>query len=100
MAEDPLAFITKTDPKFSEHLKAADDLIFGEGVIPKRYRLLIALAFDAAHGAGAGVRSLAQRALKEGATRDEIAEAVRVAYHLSGVGSVYTASQALREIFP
>jgi alkylhydroperoxidase/carboxymuconolactone decarboxylase family protein YurZ len=98
MAENPLAFIAEADPRFGEHLKAADGLIFGEGVIPKRYRLLIALAFDAAHGAGNGVRSLAQRAMREGATRDEILEAIRVAYHLSGVGSVYTASQALREI--
>ena len=38
-------------------------------------------------------------AIEAGATREEIAEAVRVAYYISGVGSVYTAAQALKELF-
>ena len=29
---------------------------------------------------------------------DEIAEALRVAYHLSGVGALYTASNGLRDV--
>ena len=30
----------------------------------------------------------------------KIAEILRVAYHLGGVGAVYTASKALEELFP
>ncbi len=100
MAEHPLATIMKIDPSFMAHLKTTDDFIYSEGALPRKYKLLIAMAFDAAHGAAQGVRSLAQAALREGATKEEIAETVRVACNLSGVGSVYTASQGLKEIFP
>jgi alkylhydroperoxidase/carboxymuconolactone decarboxylase family protein YurZ len=33
-----------------------------------------------------------------GATKDEIAEALRVAQFIGGVGSVYTAAEALRDV--
>ncbi len=57
------------------------------------------MMFDAAHGAVLGVRALAQQAIQEGATKEEIAETIRVAYQLSGVGSVYIASQGLKDLF-
>ncbi len=100
MAEHPLATIMKIDPALMAHLKLTDEVVYSDGALPRRIKLLIALAFDAAHGAASGVRALALSAIKEGATKEEIAEAVRVAFHLSGVGSVYTASQGLREVFP
>jgi alkylhydroperoxidase/carboxymuconolactone decarboxylase family protein YurZ len=56
------------------------------------------MAFDAAHGAVNGVRALASAALQAGATHAEISEALRVAYHLSGVGALYTASQGLKDL--
>lgn len=96
MQEHPLATLEKIDPKIVGHLKEANDLIYAEGALPKKYKLIMALAFDAAHGAEGGVRALAQMAMKEGATAQEIAEAVRVAYHLSGVGALYTASLGLK----
>jgi alkylhydroperoxidase/carboxymuconolactone decarboxylase family protein YurZ len=45
-----------------------------------------------------GVKSLAQSAMKAGATKAEIAETLRVAAHLGGVGSLYIASQGLKDI--
>lgn len=99
MAEHPLATMMKVDPGLMDLLKTADEAVYGDGALPRRTKLLIALAFDAAHGAANGVKALAQSALKAGATRQEIGEAVRVAYHLAGVGSVYTASQGLKEVF-
>jgi len=98
MNDHPLSTFMKIDPTFMSHLKTADELVFADGALPKKVKLLIALAFDAAHGAAQGVRALAQAAMKEGSTNSEIAEAVRVAYHLCGVGSVYTASQGLKEL--
>jgi alkylhydroperoxidase/carboxymuconolactone decarboxylase family protein YurZ len=56
------------------------------------------MAFDAAHGAANGVRALASAALQAGSSVSEIAEALRVAYHLSGVGTRYTASQGLKDL--
>jgi len=99
MSDHPLSTIMSMDPIFMNHLKTTDDLVFSNGALSRKVKLLIALAFDASHGADQGVKALAQAALKEGATKDEIAEVIRVAYHLNGVGGVYTASQGLKELF-
>ncbi len=98
MAEHPLSTITKMDPKFIEHLNKTNELVYSDGALPKKFKYLVALAFDAAHGAVNGVKSLAQSAIKAGATKEEIAEILRVAAHLGGVGSLYIASQGLKEI--
>ena len=57
------------------------------------------MALDASHGAAQGGMALAQLAMRAGATKEEITEALRVAQYISGVGSVYTAAHALRELF-
>jgi alkylhydroperoxidase/carboxymuconolactone decarboxylase family protein YurZ len=100
MPENPLSTAMKIDPQVVEHMKTTDDWVFADGALPKKVKLLMAMAFDAAHGAIGGVRGLAQRAMKEGATKEEISEALRVAYVMNGVGPVYIASQGLKELFP
>lgn len=98
MPEHPLSSIQKIDPKMMDHLKDMNELVFGSGALPKKIKLLMAMAFDAADGADMGVNALAQAAMTEGATKEEIAETLRVAYHLSGVGALYTASSGLKGI--
>jgi AhpD family alkylhydroperoxidase len=66
-----------------------------EGALPRKYKYLIAMVLDAVHGADGGVRSLATAALHAGATREEIADALRVAYFIDGVGCVYVAARGL-----
>jgi alkylhydroperoxidase/carboxymuconolactone decarboxylase family protein YurZ len=98
MPEHPLDTISKLDPKFIEHLSKTEELVYCDGALPKKIKYLIAMAFDAAHGTVNGTRSLAQSARREGATKEEIAETLRVAAHLSGAGSLYVASQALKDL--
>jgi len=98
MNEHPLATIQKLDPELMAHLRTTDPLIYADGALPKKFKLLVAMAFDAAAGAEGGVRALASAALREGATMEQIAETLRVAYHLTGVGTLYTASRALKEL--
>ena len=98
MPEDPLAALKKIDPRMKDHLEEMSELIYGDGALPKKFKLLVAMAFDAAQGADLGVRALARAAICEGATPQEIAEVLRVAYHLTGVGTLYSASNGLREI--
>jgi alkylhydroperoxidase/carboxymuconolactone decarboxylase family protein YurZ len=57
------------------------------------------MALDGSHGAAEGVRALAEQAMKAGATKEEIAETIRVAQYVSGVGSVYTAAHAFKGLF-
>jgi alkylhydroperoxidase/carboxymuconolactone decarboxylase family protein YurZ len=100
MPDHPLKTMMKLDPKLAENLKANEEFVYADGALPRKFKLLIVMAFDASHGAIGGVKGLALRAMEAGATKEEITEALRVAYLLGGVGSVYIASQALKEVFP
>jgi len=100
MPENPLKTVLKVDPELVEHMRREEGWAFADGALPRKMKLLIAVAYDAAHGAANGVRSLARDAIEAGATKEEIGEALRVAYVLSGIGSVYVGSQGIAELFP
>ena len=99
MQEHPSKTLEKLDPILLRAVEESRQLAFGEGALPRKLKLLIALALHAANGADDGVKSLAQVAMQAGATKEEIAEVLRVTLYMSGVGSVYTASHALRDLF-
>ena len=69
-----LSTIMKIDPKFMDHVKRTEDMVYADGAVPRKMKLLFAMAFDASHGAVNGVRSLAQSAVRAGATQEEIRE--------------------------
>ncbi|MFC1873679.1 carboxymuconolactone decarboxylase family protein [Chloroflexota bacterium] len=98
MSEHPLKTMETLDPKLFTLIQETQKLALSDGALPRKFKLLVALALDAAHGATDGVRSLAQTAINAGATKDEIAETLRIAQYISGVGSIYTASRALKDI--
>lgn len=95
MPADPLAVFEQLDPQLLERVRQGAEFALADGALPRKTKLLIAMALDAAHGAQGGVRALAQQALQAGSSRQEIAEALRVAGYVSGAGSVYTAAHAL-----
>jgi alkylhydroperoxidase/carboxymuconolactone decarboxylase family protein YurZ len=99
MAEYPLKIFEKLDPELLKLVENTRDLALADGALPKKFKLLIAMALDASHGTVEGVKALAQVASEAGATKEEITEALRVAQYISGVGSVYTAAHALKELF-
>ena len=97
MAYDPLEMLGRIDPDMRKRLHEQDEFVYADGVLPRKVKLLVAMAFDAAHGATDGARALGNRARAAGATDQEMAEILRVAFHLSGVGALYTASAALKK---
>lgn len=99
MPEHPLQVFDKIDPELRKAVEDLRVLALSDGALPKKYKLLIAMALDAAHGASDGVGSLANQAIQAGATKDEIAETLRVALFISGAGSTYTAGRALAGLF-
>jgi alkylhydroperoxidase/carboxymuconolactone decarboxylase family protein YurZ len=99
MTEYPLKIYEKLDPELLKNIEKSKEFVFSDGALPRKFKLLIALAFDASFGAVNGVKSLAQQAIEAGATQEEITEALRVANYISGVGSLYTAAQALNDLF-
>ncbi len=99
MAENPLKTFEKVDPKLLKLVEDNRQLALSDGVLPKKFKLLIAMVLDASHGAVGGVTSLARAAMQAGASKEEIAEALRVAHYITGAGSIYTAARALNELF-
>ncbi len=99
MAEHPLKVFETIDPELLKVVESTREFALTDGALPRKFKLLIAMALDAAHGAVNGVNSLAQQAMKAGATKEEVAEALRVTQFISGTGSVYTAGRALKELF-
>lgn len=95
MATNPLQTINRIDPEFMDHILATNEMIYTDGALPKKIKYLMAMAFDAAHGTIAGVHALAKMAIEAGASNEEIRETLRLAYHFTGVGSVYIGSQGL-----
>ena len=90
--------IKAADPEFFNLLEGTRGSAFAEGGIPLKYKLLMAMALDAANGAVGGVRVLAMQAMQEGATKKEVMQAVKIAQYIFGVGSVYTVANALEDI--
>ncbi len=99
MAEHPLKIFEKVDPQLLKLVTETNNFALADGALPKKFKLLIAMALDASHGAADGVKSLARRAMESGATKEEVMEAVRVAQYVCGAGSVYTAAQAFKDLF-
>jgi len=99
MAENPLKIFDRMDPELLKLVDSTKALALNDGTLPRKFKLLIAMALDASQGTVEGVRSLTQQALHAGATKEEIVEALRVAQYICGVGCVYTAAHAFDEIF-
>jgi alkylhydroperoxidase/carboxymuconolactone decarboxylase family protein YurZ len=99
MAEHPLKILEKIDPELLKLVQNTNAFALADGALPRKIKLLIAMALDAAHGAVEGVKSLTQQAMQAGATKEEVVEALRVAQYVSGAGAVYTAARAFKELF-
>jgi alkylhydroperoxidase/carboxymuconolactone decarboxylase family protein YurZ len=98
MAEHPLKMIEKLDLELFKNVETAQALALTEGALSRKVKILMAMALDASHGTVEGVKSLTQQAMKAGATKEEIMETLRVAQYISGVGCVYTAAHAFKDL--
>jgi alkylhydroperoxidase/carboxymuconolactone decarboxylase family protein YurZ len=99
MTEHPLKILEKIDPDLLKLVRDTNAFALADGALPRKIKFLIAMALDASLGTVEGVKSLAEQAMKAGATKEEIVETIRVTQYISGVGSVYTAARALKELF-
>jgi alkylhydroperoxidase/carboxymuconolactone decarboxylase family protein YurZ len=72
------------DPELYEAVKKVTEVAMSPGALDDKTKTLIALALDAYIGAERGVMVLAGRARDLGATEQEISEALRISYSVSG----------------
>ncbi len=99
MADHPLKIFEKIDPELLQLVKNTNAFALADGALPRKFKLLIAMALDASHGTVQGVKSLTQQAMQAGATKEEVMEALRVTQYICGAGAVYTAAHAFKELF-
>jgi len=67
--------------------------------LSQKFKVLIAMAIDIEHGALQGATALGNRAIKLGATREEIVEAVRASYYVGGNRALFTSATVLQKLF-
>ncbi|TGE34501.1 carboxymuconolactone decarboxylase family protein [Desulfosporosinus sp. Sb-LF] len=89
-----LKFLENNDPDFAQAIEKVFTSAMTPGTLDQKTKLLIALALDAAHGAGQGVASIANQLRAQGVTDTEIAEALRIAYFAFGNSILATSSAA------
>lgn len=99
MPVNPLQVFQKLDPELLKAIENNRILALKDGVLPKKFKILIEMAMIADHGAVDGVRSLAKQAMEAGASKDEIAEVLRIVLFISGTSSVYAAGKALADLY-
>ncbi len=99
MSEHPLKVFERIDPELLKLIEDTREFALADGALPRKFKLLIAMALDAAHGKVEGTMSLARQAMEAGATKEQVTEALRVTQFISGTGSIYTAGRGLKELF-
>jgi alkylhydroperoxidase/carboxymuconolactone decarboxylase family protein YurZ len=99
MPQHPLKVFEKLDPELLKAVMQSDTFAFTDGALPRKFKLLIAMALDASIGAANGVKSLTAQAMAAGATGEEVAEALRVTLYIRGASTIFTAAHALEEVF-
>jgi alkylhydroperoxidase/carboxymuconolactone decarboxylase family protein YurZ len=99
LSGNPLDVYREFDPKIVESYNRLQDVVFSEGALPQKFKVLIAMAIDVEHGALQGATALGRRALKLGATKEEIIEALRVSYYAGGNRALFTSAQVLQNLF-
>jgi alkylhydroperoxidase/carboxymuconolactone decarboxylase family protein YurZ len=96
---NPLDIYKEFDPKVVESFNRLQDLVFCEGTLTQKSKVLIALAIDVERGALQGAMALGRRALKLGATKEEIIETLRLSYYVGGNRALFTSAQVLQNLF-
>jgi alkylhydroperoxidase/carboxymuconolactone decarboxylase family protein YurZ len=88
--------LAERDPEFYRAVKSVAEAAAAPGALDAKTKTLITLALDASHGASEGVAVLARRARDLGASEEEIAEALRLAYFVAGNIVLVTSGAAYR----
>ncbi|MCI0440352.1 MAG: carboxymuconolactone decarboxylase family protein [Chloroflexi bacterium] len=89
--------LQKNDPKLNDLLSEGRALILTDGALSAKVKTLMTMLCDALLAHADGVRVIADRARAMGATEEEIAETVRVAYWMGGLPALVTGTNAFKQ---
>ena len=89
--------LQKNDPKLGELLTTSRELIITDGALSAKVKTLMMMLCDALLGHEGGVGVIADRARGMGASEEEIAETVRVAFLMGGLPALVTGCNAFKD---
>ena len=92
-----MAALMANDPELAEILTTNRDFIIQDGALSAKVKTLMTMLCDALLAHENGVKVIADRARGMGATEEEIAETVRVAYWMGGLPALVTGANAFKE---
>ncbi len=88
--------LVQNDPKLAEYLDTGREFILTDGALSAKVKTLMTMLCDALLAHERGVSNIAARARDMGATEEEIAETVRVAFWMGGLPALVTGVNAFR----
>lgn len=89
--------LEKCDPELLEEMNSVWEFAGRDGALPAKVKTLMSMLGDAILGHPQGVKAIAERAREQGATEQEIAETVRMAFLCAGLPGLVTGTYAFRE---
>ena len=89
--------LRKNAPDLMSQIQALQETATKDGALSLKTKTLMMMLCDALLGHTDGVANIARRARSLGATENEIAETVGVAFLMGGMPGLVTASNAFRE---
>ena len=93
----PWQEILQTDaPGVFKAMTDARESLMADGALPVKTKILMTMLCDALLGHGGGVTTIANRARAAGASEEEIAETVGIAFLMGGLPAVVTGANAFK----
>ncbi|HUU26526.1 MAG TPA: carboxymuconolactone decarboxylase family protein [archaeon] len=89
--------LEENDPELLEQMELLQKFVGKDGALSAKIKTLMSMLGDAILGHSEGVKAIAARAREQGATEEEIAETVRVAFLCAGMPGLVTGSYAFRK---
>jgi alkylhydroperoxidase/carboxymuconolactone decarboxylase family protein YurZ len=86
--------LENSDTELLEQMNSLQEFVGRDGALPAKIKTLMSMLGDAILGHPEGVRAIAQRARAQGASEQEIAETVRVAFLCAGMPGLVTGTYA------
>ena len=86
--------LESSDPDLLEQMVSLQEFAGKDGALSAKVKTLMSMLVDAVLGHPEGVKAIAQRARVQGATEEEIAETVRMAFLCGGMPGLVTGTHA------
>ena len=89
--------LEKNDPSLLAQMQSLQEFAGKDGALPAKIKTLMSMLGDAILGHADGVRAIAARARAQGASEEEIAETVRMAFLFAGMPGLVTGTHAFQK---